>query len=497
MNQEIIGDNKASTAKLFKYWQFRTIIVTMIGYALFYFVRKNFSFAIPGLTAEYGITKTSFGIIMTLITIVYGVSRFLNGLIADRMNARYHMSVGLFLCAIANFAFGWGTDLSSIFTGETGGPMFTNTMVLIFGIILIVNNLIQGSGFPPVARLLTHWIPQNELATKMSVWNTSHSIGAALVAILAGYIMGTMGTNMSNNPEVVASIAANLKIDIADTEKMKIVIDSASHYGAWKWCFWIPAAIALVGSIGLFIGLRDTPSSVGLPELHKTHKKGKESSAEFKAFVRKAVYRNKWIWILGIANFFVYVVRFAVLDWGPTFLKEAHGMTLTNAGWTVAVFEIFGIVGMLAAGWVTDKYLAGKAHRTSLYCMIGVSIFMTIFLFLPNNTPSWAMILVLAMNGFFIYGPQALIGIAAANQATNRAAATANGLTGLFGYASGLVSGVGVGLMVDSINKVNPGKAWDYVFMMMIGMAVLCVFIFALMWKAKAHGYDELETKAD
>ncbi len=489
MKEETVSSKQIP--KTFKYWQTRTIIATMIGYAIFYFVRKNFSFAIPGLTAEYGITKTSFGIIMTLVTIVYGVSRFLNGVLADRVNARYHMSIGLFLCAVANFAFGWGADLSVLFTGQTGGPMFTNTMVLIFGIILILNNLIQGSGFPPVARLLTHWIPPNELATKMSVWNTSHSIGAALVAILAGYIMGTLGTNMSDNPEVIASIAANLKIDPTDTEKMKTVFESASHYGAWKWCFWIPAAIAMVGSIGLFIGLRDTPSSVGLPELHKTHKKGKDSSAEFKAFVRKAVYRNKWIWILGIANFFVYVVRFAVLDWGPTFLKEAHGMTLTNAGWTVAVFEIFGIVGMLVAGWVTDKYFEGKAHRTSLYCMIGVALFMTIFLYLPDETPSWGMILALAMAGFCIYGPQALIGISAANQATNRAAATANGVVGIFGYASGLISGVGIGFMVDAINKVNPGKAWDYVFMMMIGMAVLCVFIFALMWKAKANGYEE------
>lgn len=481
--------NTSTNSKLFKYWQTRTIIATMIGYAVFYFVRKNFSFAIPGLTAEYGITKTSFGIIMTLVTIVYGVSRFLNGVLADRMNARYHMSIGLLLCAIANFAFGWGADISSLFTGQTEGPMFTNTLILIFGVILIINNFLQGSGFPPVARLLTHWIPQNELATKMSIWNTSHSIGAALVAILAGYIMGSLGTDMSNNPEVIAAIAANLNIDPNNAEKMKTVIESATHYGAWKWCFWIPGAIALIGSVGLFVGLRDTPSSVNLPELHTTNKKGKESSAEFKAFVRKAVYKNKWIWILGIANFFVYIVRFAILDWGPTFLKEAHGMTLTNAGWTVAVFEIFGIVGMLVAGWVTDKFLKGKAHHTSLYCMVGVAIFMTIFLYLPDNTPSWGMIITLAMSGFFIYGPQALIGIAAANQATNRAAATANGMTGLFGYASGLVSGVGIGFMVDSISKVNPEKAWDYVFMMMIGMAVLCIFIFALMWKAKAHGY--------
>ena len=491
-NQEYASMD-AIAKKKFKYWQVKTIVITMIGYAVFYFVRKNFSFAIPGLTAEYGITKTSFGIIMTLITIIYGVSRFLNGLLADRVNARYQMSIGLFLCALANFAFGWGADLSTLFTGQTGGPMFTNTMVFIFGAFLILNNLVQGSGFPPVARLLTHWIPQHELATKMSIWNTSHSIGAALIAILSGYIMSSLGTNLSANPDVIASIAANLKVDVNDAVKMKSVIESASHYGAWKWCFWIPAAIALIGSIGLFISLRDTPSSVGLPELHKTYKKGKESSAEFKAFVRKSVYRNRWIWILGIANFFVYVVRFAVLDWGPTFLKEARGMTLSNAGWTVAVFEIFGIIGMLVAGWVTDKYLAGKAHRTSLYCMIGVAVFMTIFLYMPSDSPQWVMIFVLAMSGFFIYGPQALIGIAAANQATNRAAATANGLTGMFGYASGLVSGVGVGFMVDSISKVNPGKAWDYVFMMMIGMALIGVFVFALMWKAKAHGYDELE----
>ena len=174
---------QVNTAKKFKYWQTRTIVATMIGYAFFYFVRKNFSFAMPGLSAEYGITNTSFGIILTLVTIVYGLSRFLNGVIADRMNARYHMSIGLLLCAVANIAFGFGVDISAIFTGQTDGPMFINTLVLVLGIILILNNLIQGSGFPPVARLLTHWIPPRELATKMSIWNTSHSIGAALIAI--------------------------------------------------------------------------------------------------------------------------------------------------------------------------------------------------------------------------------------------------------------------------------------------------------------------------
>ena len=484
------------TTKSFMYWQWRTIFTTMIGYALFYFVRKNFSFAIPGLSAEYGITKTSFGIILTLVACVYGLSRFLNGLVADRLNARYHMAIGLFLCAIANYAFGFGADLSTLIIGETFGPQFTNTMVLIFGIILIINNLFQGSGFPPCARLLTHWIPSNELATKMSIWNTSHSIGASLVAILCGYIMGTLGVNLSADPAMVSNVAAHLHINMSDTALMKGVIESASHVGAWRWCFWIPATIALCGSLGIFLFLRDTPSSVGLPEIHTINKKGKEATADYKAFVRKHVYHNKWMWILCIANFFVYIVRFSVLDWGPIFLKEARGMSLAHAGWTVAVFEIFGIIGMLVGGYVTDKFFKSKAHRTCVFCMLGVAIFMTIFLLLPKGTPMMEMIIVLAMAGFCIYGPQALIGIAAANQATNRAAATANGLTGLFGYGSEIISGFGVGFFVDMMNKINPAKSWDYVFTGMIGVAVIGMIVFLLMWNAKSNGYEEDDNKA-
>lgn len=469
------------TTKSFAYWQWRTIFATMIGYALFYFVRKNFSFAIPGLTAEYGISKTSFGIIMTMVTIVYGTSRFLNGYLADRLNARFHMAVGLLLCAIANYAFGFGADLSTLITGQADGPQFTNTMVLIFGIILLLNNLFQGAGFPPCNRLMTHWVPANELATKMSIWNTSHSIGASIVAILCGYLMGTFGADMASNPETVAAVAQHLNLEPNNVA----VLESVAHMGAWKWCFWIPATIALAGSLGIFIFLRDTPSSVGLPEIHTINKKGKEGGEEYKAFLRKMVFRNKWIWILAIADFFVYIVRFAVLDWGPTFLKEARDMSLAGAGWTVAVFEIFGILGMLFFGWATDKWLKGKAHRTCLWCMVGVAIFMTIFVLLPKGTPMPVMIIILAMAGFCIYGPQALIGISASNQATNRAASTANGLIGMFAYASGMVSGIGVGMLVDAWQN------WDYVFYGMIGIAVITIFIFMLMWNAKADAYGE------
>ena len=316
--------------KRFKYWQMRTIIATMVGYALFYFVRKNFSLAMPGLEADLGISKTSLGIFLTLNGLIYGFSRFANGILADRMNARWYMAVGLALCALANFAFGFGEDVSYWITGEHSGDQFGNTMILFMGVMWVVNGLLQGTGFPPCARLLTHWIPPTELATKMSVWNTSHSIGAGLVVILCGYIMGTLGTNMAGDPDAVASIAANLGVSPDDAAGMERVMTSAAHVGAWKWCFWIPSAIAFAGAIGLVVFLRDTPTSVGLPELEgtetrqvKTEKKG----AEHKAFLMKYVFKNPLIWILGFANFFVYIVRFSVLDWGPSLLSQSKGVS--------------------------------------------------------------------------------------------------------------------------------------------------------------------------
>lgn len=448
----------------FKYWQTRTIIATMVGYALFYFVRKNFSLAMPGLETDLGISKTSLGIFLTLNGVVYGISRFVNGVLADRMNARWYMSIGLALCALSNFAFGFGEDVSYWLTGEHDGTQFTNTMILFMGIMWVVNGMLQGTGFPPCARLLTHWIPPTELATKMSWWNTSHSIGAGLVVILCGYIMGNMGVG-------------------------------AAHTGAWRWCFWIPAGISFVGAIALALLLRDTPTSVGLPELEGTESGGKRGAEatkgpEYRAFLRKHVFGNPLIWILGFANFFVYVVRFSVLDWGPSLLSQSKGVSMEHAGWLVAMFEIAGIVGMVFAGWATDRWLKGRAHRTCVFCMAGAALFVFLFWRLPSDAPVWLLFATLCAAGFCIYGPQALIGIAAANQATKHAAATANGLTGLFGYASTLVSGVGLGYVAQHYG-------WNLAYVGILVMALVGMAVFLLMWGARADGYDERSAEAE
>ncbi len=490
-NDPIYGSMSPETIKKFKSWQMRTIVVSMIGYAIFYFVRKNFSIAMPGLTAEYGISNTSFGIVIAIGSVVYGLSRFINGFIVDKYSSKAIMALGLVLCALSNLAFGFGVDLSYLITGAENGPQLVNMLIMIMGVTIVLNQYFQGFGYPPCARLLPQWIHPSELATKMSIWNTSHSIGASLAVVVCGYIMGHVGTDMSNNPEMIATIAANLNVDPSTTEGLNKVLQYAQHVGAWKWCFWMPAGLAFLGAIWLFVGLKDDPKSVGLPDLPDT-KTVKDTEGANKvsqaAFLKHMVWKNRWVWTLAIANVFVYVLRMGVLDWGPKFLTEDRGMNIKSAAWVVAIFEITAIVGTIVAGWATDKIFKGKAHRMCLICMIGAVLFLGAFALLPNVHIAISTTF-LAMGGFFIYGPQALIGIASANQATKEASATANGLAGVLGYLGSALSAIGVGIIADNFG-------WDWVFISFIAVGLIGALIFLSMWQAPRDGYKRsLEIK--
>jgi OPA family glycerol-3-phosphate transporter-like MFS transporter/OPA family sugar phosphate sensor protein UhpC-like MFS transporter len=155
----------------------------------------------------------------------------------------------------------------------------------------------------------------------------------------------------------------------------------------------------------------------------------------------------------------------------------------------VATFEVAGVVGMLFSGWLTDRVFGGRGARTCLFSMVGTIGAMLLLWKFPGQS-ALAYTVILCMAGFFIYGPQALVGIAVANLATKRAAATAVGLTGIFGYASTVLSGWGLGLLVHRYG-------WDRGFMAMLVVAVIGTLCFALAWPARAHGYADAAPPED
>ena len=399
----------------YEYWRWRILFGTMIGYIFFYFVRKSITMAMPGLE-EVGVTKTTLGLFLTIHGVLYGVSRFVNGIWSDRVNPRYFMSIGLFLAASTN-----------VFCGVAPESLGATRLAWVIGTFWIINGWVQGMGFPPCAKSLTHWFAPREHGVKFATWNISHSLGAGLVFILNSFVVG---------------------------------------FG-WHYCFLVPAALSMSGAIFLFWALRDAPEKEGFEPVEQYYERtrGKadgsaveaapvvdaepEKDAGCWANLCEHVFSNWAIWVLCWANFFVYVVRFSILDWAPTFLTQAKGVDLKAAGWTTASYEIFGAFGILLSGFMMDKLFRGRGAKTCFYYMLGCAG--AAFLFWKFNSSNLVLnALLMSLIGFFIYGPQCLIGCVASTVATKKAAAASSGLTGLFGYLSTLVTGLGVGVLVDS-----------------------------------------------
>ena len=383
---------------LYGYWRVRTLYAMVIGYAVFYFVRKNFSIANPRIREDLGISATEMGFILSAHLIVYGCSKFLSGMVADRSNARYFMAIGLGLSALLNFAFGMSSS------------------VWLFASFWVMNGLVQGSGVPPCGRMLTAWFPRRQSGTAWGLWNSSHQIGGAIIAVLAGWL--------------------------------------ALEYGWWM-AFYVPAAIAILVAFFLINRLRDRPASLGLPSVEEQFP-GDVPEADAKTndtpglstrdLLFHYVLNQPAIWFVCLANFFVYIVRLGFLDWGTSYLREL-GMPVDSGGTIVAIFEIAGLVGALAAGFFSDRFLGGRRAPVSILFMILLTAALLLLWWAPAQNFAFLAGLFGAV-GFLVYGPQMLVAVVAANAAP-RAAGTAVGLTGLFGYLGSTVCSAVTGILID------------------------------------------------
>jgi sugar phosphate permease len=81
-----------------------------VGYASFYLVRSNFPNAKPYLESELGFTKSQVGLIAAMLSISYGLSKFVMGSVSDRSNPRFFMATGLICSGLVNLLMGaWPT----------------------------------------------------------------------------------------------------------------------------------------------------------------------------------------------------------------------------------------------------------------------------------------------------------------------------------------------------------------------------------------------------
>lgn len=417
-------EDQEQMKKEYKYWRFRILYSMFIGYAFYYFTRKSFTFAMPGMIADLHLDKAQLGFLGSVISITYGMSKFASGLLSDQSNPRYFMAVGLILTGVCNICFGLCSSL------------------YMFAIFWGLNGWFQGFGWPPCARFLTHWYSHSERGSWWAIWNVSHNVGSFLIPWIVGV---------------------------------------ALYYFGWRYGMYIPGVMCILGGFFLINRLRDSPQSLGLPSIEKfrndypsSQKEGNEERILTTKELLFEVLGNKFIWLLAIAYFFVYLVRIGIGDWTALFLLESKGYSQLGANGSASLFEVGGFFGSLCAGWSSDRlFQAKRGPVNALFAMV-MLLSIVLFWYVPAGYPIIDSIMIF-MIGFAVFGPQMLIGVAAAEVSHKNAAATATGFIGWIAYIGAASAGYPLGVATDVFG-------WSGFFWIMLGGSFLSIMLLLPLW---------------
>jgi OPA family sugar phosphate sensor protein UhpC-like MFS transporter len=144
----------------------------------------------------------------------------------------------------------------------------------VFLVVWFINGLCQGIGWPPVAKLMTEWIPKEQRASWWSAASAAQSLGGAAIAI-GGSAM-------------------------------------AEYYG-WRTAMIAPGCLAIVVSLMAFERIRSSPTHVGLPEVEPVKGTSQGPQESTRQIIYEHIFKNKYIWLISLASMLHCIINESII----------------------------------------------------------------------------------------------------------------------------------------------------------------------------------------
>ncbi len=416
------GQPRSHTGEGFTLW------LLLVTYGSFYFCRTNISAAIPGIEAEFELTKTQIGFILGSLKIAYGIGQFVNGQLAERISPRKLLTIGMLMSAALNVVFGFGTGL----------------YFLIF--VWACNGYFQALGWTPCMRVAANWCPAATRGRSIGIIGMGYQAAAALTFVVSGF--------------------------------------SVQYFG-WRGALFVPAGLLVLSCMHMLFFLKETPGEVAAKSdvFDKPAIAPKPAKLKFRETLLITL-SNPALWILSISLGLLNACRYGFLDWGIPFLVETQGNSVSKAALKYAVLPLGGILGSYLAGWMTDRFFGGR--RAPLICMLMLVLSgLTLTFYTLARVGLGTALIVLVCTGFAIYGPQVLlVGTAAIDMARKGTPAAAVGLVNFMGYMGAFCGDQVTGILVDHYS-------WSAALAFWAGCAVVGGGVIALLWNRGPSTEDE------
>lgn len=393
--------------KVWKQKRFQTFIAGTLAYALYYVCRMSMGVMKQPLIDAGLLDATQLGIIGACLYWAYAVGKLVNGFLADSANIKRFMATGLAVSAAANFIMGL-IGVSAAKAGWSSSVIFIS-----FAIMWAVNGWVQSIGAPSAIIGLSRWFPLRSRGTYYGFFSASHNIGEGLSFIFVGSIVAAFG---------------------------------------WRWGFFGAACAGVLGVLIILLWMHDTTESQGLPGIEElsgedTQEKTAADPHETRR-IQAAVLRNPGVWILALSSAFMYMSRYAINEWGTIYLQESYGYTLAEAAAIIGINPIFGVIGTVFSGWLSDKVFRGDRKYPAFVAGVLESLALALFLF--GGGSHFVLVLSMVLFGIAIGVLIAFLGgLMAIDLVPRKATGAALGIVGMASYAAAGVQNIITGLLLD------------------------------------------------
>jgi sugar phosphate permease len=308
----------------------------------------------------------------------------------------------------------------------TAGALFSAASSALTGtlapLVLLqgINGLAQSSGWPGLLKMTGTWFPASNRGVIMAWWGTHMVLGGAAAASLAAW----------------------------------------ATQGDWKRGAWVPALF--LGVIAAVFGL------LGADRPGPKKEKGRAA--------RAPLVLNPPLISIAAMYFCVKMTRYAFLFWLPLYMTEFLRYKPSDAGYASSVYELIGFLGVLLAGYVSEKTAKGARFPVAAIMMFGLAVLCAAYPRL-SQSGSWINLGAIALMGAFTFGPDTLMAGAGTQEAAPPEAA---------GRAAGFVNGVGsLGQVVSPylVAMVSARYGWPAIFNVLGGVALLGGLALTTQWR--------------
>ena len=403
-------------------WRYRVFASTWLCYVGFYFCRKPYSIVKSRLGTELDFDTRQLGIIYAAYLIAYAAGQFVSSAIGPRYGPRVLLLSGMAVSIGCSVAFG--------FTEEV--PWFVALMVL--------NGLAQAMGWSNCVGNMASWYHRGERGTVMGIWATNFQVGGVAANALASFVL--------------------------------------QHYG-YRYAFFTGAMVLMAVWVFFFFNQANRPEDKGLPAVDHPDDVAEEPAVRQGKHVRFA--KGVWTTVLlvGGAYFGLKFIRYAIWSWAPFVLERNFHLKGDDAGYVSTLFDLCGIAGVIATGWMSDRWFKSRRAKVSFLMTVGV-VASTVLLFSIGASSVTAFAVCISLVGFTLFGPDALLTGAAAMDIGSREGAV---------RAAGIISGLGSAgsvvqeLVIAEMYKQN-GGAIGPILGTLLGSAILAAAcIAAMLWR--------------